>query len=105
MTKSGFFIFSQLRLLPLLQKLPSRFDTMPSRPSSQALANTTAPSTLNRIRQRRLAIQFVVADLSGQMSPPYCANHRKCESPKLGLTAELLPLAGSSQCSSSTMLV
>jgi hypothetical protein len=44
----------------------------------------------------RLAIQFVVADLSGQMSPPYCANHRKCESPKLGLTAELLPLAGSS---------
>jgi hypothetical protein len=64
-----------------------------------------APSTLNRIPQRRLAIQFVVADLSDQMSPHYCANHRKCESPKLGLTAELLPLAGSSQCSICTMLV
>ena len=40
LTKFGFLVFSQLRLFPLR----SRFDTMPSRPSSQALANTTAPS-------------------------------------------------------------
>ena len=36
--------FSHLRLRPLLQKLPSRFDTMPSGPSSHALANTIPPS-------------------------------------------------------------
>jgi len=40
------------------------FETMPSRQSSHASANTIAPSTLNKIHQRWLAIQFVVADLS-----------------------------------------
>jgi hypothetical protein len=86
------------RLLQAMRAFAHRvcFDTMPWRPSSHALAKAIAPSTLNRIRQRRLAIQFVVADLSGQMSPQYCANQGN-ESPKLGLTAELLPLAGSSE--------
>jgi hypothetical protein len=50
---AGFFGFSQLRLVPLEYRLPERFDTIPSRPSLQALANTSAPSadraSLNRM--------------------------------------------------------
>jgi hypothetical protein len=42
--KSGFRHFSQLRLVPLRYRLPARFDTIPSRPSLQAWANTIAPS-------------------------------------------------------------
>jgi hypothetical protein len=43
LTNAGFFAFSQLRLVPLQYRLPTRFD-IPSRPISQALANTSAPS-------------------------------------------------------------
>jgi hypothetical protein len=46
----GFKHFSQLRLAPLLQRLPARFDTIPSRPSSRALANTSAPSVVSPAR-------------------------------------------------------
>jgi hypothetical protein len=50
---AGFFDFSHCRLFPLQYRLPARFDTIPSRPSSQALANTSAPSaakaSLNRM--------------------------------------------------------
>jgi len=41
------------RLFPLEYRLPARFDTIPSKPISQALANTSAPSatraSLNRM--------------------------------------------------------
>jgi hypothetical protein len=52
-TKVGFFVLNQLRPFPLQYKLPFRFDTIPSRPVSEVLANTTTPSptsaSLNRI--------------------------------------------------------
>ena len=41
-TKDGFFDFSHCRLFPLEYRLPARFDTIPSKPISQALANTSA---------------------------------------------------------------
>jgi hypothetical protein len=54
LSNSGFFDFSHCRLLPLEYRLPARFETIPSRPSSQALANTHAPSatraSLNRMQ-------------------------------------------------------
>jgi hypothetical protein len=57
LTKSGLIVFSQLRLFPLLLKLPFRFETTPSRASSQVLSNTTAPSvagaSLNTTPRRR----------------------------------------------------
>ena len=40
LSNSGFFDFSHCRVFPLEYRLPARFDTIPSRPSSQALANT-----------------------------------------------------------------
>ena len=43
LSKAGFFDFSHCRLFPLEYRLPARFETIPSRPSSQALANTSAP--------------------------------------------------------------
>ena len=53
LSNAGFFDFSHCRLRPLQYRLPARFDTIPSRPSLQALANTSAPSadraSLNRI--------------------------------------------------------
>jgi hypothetical protein len=36
--QAGFLTFSQCRLFPLEYGAPRRFDTIPSRPSSQALA-------------------------------------------------------------------
>jgi hypothetical protein len=52
--KAGFFDFSHCRLFPLEYRLPARFETIPSRPSSHALANTSAPSatraSLNRMQ-------------------------------------------------------
>jgi hypothetical protein len=39
--EAGFFDFSHWRLFPLEYRLPARFETIPSRPSSQALANTS----------------------------------------------------------------
>jgi hypothetical protein len=41
LTNAGFFDFSHWRLFPLEYRLPARFETIPSRPSSQALANTS----------------------------------------------------------------
>ena len=41
---AGFFDFSHCRLFPLEYRLPARFETIPSKPSSQALPNTSAPS-------------------------------------------------------------
>ncbi len=40
-TNSGFFDFSHCRLFPLEYRLPARFETIPSTPVSQALANTS----------------------------------------------------------------
>jgi hypothetical protein len=49
-----FFDFSHCRLFPLEYRLPARFETIPSRPSLQALAKTSAPSatkaSLNRMQ-------------------------------------------------------
>ncbi len=54
LSNSGFFDFSHCRVFPLEYRLLARFDTIPSRPSSQALANTSAPSatraSLNRMQ-------------------------------------------------------
>jgi hypothetical protein len=44
LTNAAFFDFSHCRLFPLQYRLPTRFETIPSRPISQALANTIAPS-------------------------------------------------------------
>jgi hypothetical protein len=41
LTNSGFFDFSHCRLFPLEYRLPARFETIPSKPISQALANTS----------------------------------------------------------------
>jgi hypothetical protein len=53
-TKVGFFDFSHCRLLPLEYRLPARFETIPCRPISQALTNTSPPSatkaSLNRMQ-------------------------------------------------------
>jgi hypothetical protein len=41
LSNSGFFDFSHCRLFPLEYRLPARFETIPSKPISQALANTS----------------------------------------------------------------
>ena len=50
---AGFFDLSHCRLFPLRYRLPLRFDTIRSKPISQALVNTSAPSaaraSLNRM--------------------------------------------------------
>ena len=40
-TNPGFFDFIHCRLIPLEYRLPARFETIPSKPISQALANTS----------------------------------------------------------------
>jgi len=41
LSNAGFFDFSHCRLFPLEYRLPERFETIPSRPSSQVLANAS----------------------------------------------------------------
>jgi len=53
--RPGFFDFTHCRLRPLQYRLPARFDTIPSRPSSQALANTSAPSAAKASLNRMLS--------------------------------------------------
>jgi hypothetical protein len=41
LSNSGFFDFTDCRLFPLEYRLAARFETIPSKPISQALANTS----------------------------------------------------------------
>ena len=52
--KTGFFAFVQFRQLPLQWALPTRFETIPSRPIAHALANTPALPRPQSVSERGL---------------------------------------------------